>query len=120
MKPQKLRARVLAEWRGLPEVPFPQDTAKPIGDALGKVMKALGLSERLHEDEMLHAWKDLVGEFFAKHSAPHRLKDGTLYINVLQPTVHFELERVWKRDILAKLKKRFGGRVIREVRFRLG
>ena len=120
MKPGKLRARAIAEWRGLPETPFPEDTAKPIGDALAKVMKGLGLSERLHEEEVWGAWKEIVGEFFAKHSSPQRLKDGVLYVNVLQPTVHFELERVWKREILAKLKKRFGGRVVREMRFRLG
>ena len=116
----RLRARALAEWRGLPETPFPTDAAKPIGESLAKVMKALGLGERLHQEEILAAWRDVVGEFFAKHSAPHRLSDGILYVNVLQPTVHFEMERVWKRDILAKLKKRFGGRVIREMRFRLG
>ncbi len=117
---RKLRARALAEWRGLPETPFPTDTAKPIGDPLAKVMKALGLGERLRQEEVLAAWQEVVGEFFAKHSSPHRLSDGVLYVNVLQPTVHFEMERVWKRDILAKLKKRFGGRVIREMRFRLG
>jgi hypothetical protein len=43
-----------------------------------------------------------------------------LYVHVLQPTVHFELDRVWKREILARLKKRFGSRVVREVRFRIG
>ena len=117
---QRLRARVLAEWRGLPETPFPKDTAQPIGEALAKVMKGLGLSERLHEEEVLIAWREMVGDFFAKHSSPHRLKDGVLYVNVLQPTVHFEMERVWKRDILAKLKTRFGARVVRDMRFRLG
>jgi predicted nucleic acid-binding Zn ribbon protein len=120
MKPERLRARVLAEWRGLPEVPFPRDTAKPIGEALGKLMTGLGLNERLREEEVLKAWHETVGEFFAKHSSPLRLKDGILYVNVLQPTVHFELERVWKREILGKLKTRFGGRVVREIRFRLG
>lgn len=120
MKPEKLRARVLAEWRGLPEIPFPRDTAKPIGDAMAKVMKSLGLSERLREEEVLAAWRETVGEFFATHSSPHRLKDGVLYVNVLQPTVHFEMERVWKRDIIAKLKARFGARVVKDLRFRLG
>ena len=117
---QRLRARVLAEWRGLPETPFPRDTARPIGDSLAKVMKGLGLSERLNEEDVFRAWKEIVGDFFALHSAPHRLKEGVLYVNVLQPTVHFELERVWKRDILATLKARFGARVVRDMRFRLG
>ena len=63
---------------------------------------------------------NIVGEFFAKHSAPHQLKDGVLYVSVLQPTVHFELDRGWKRDILDKLKKKFGARTVREIKFRLG
>ena len=120
MKPDQLRARVLAEWRGLPETPFPRDTAKPIGDAMATVMKSLGLGERLREEEVIRAWQEIVGDFFAKHSAPHRLKDGVLYVHVLQPMVHFELERVWRREILGKLKKRFGGGVVRDMKFRLG
>ena len=120
MKPDQLRARVLAEWRGLPETPFPRDSARPIGDSLAKVMKGLGLNERLNEEEVFRAWQEIVGDYLAKHSSPHRLKDGVLYVNVLQPTVHFELERAGKREILAKLKKRFGTRVVRDMRFRLG
>ena len=83
-------------------------------------MKKLGLGERLREEEVLGAWREIVGDFFAKHSSPQRLKEGVLYVHVLQPTVHFELERVWRREILAKLKKRFGGQVVRDMRFRLG
>lgn len=83
-------------------------------------MKALGLQERLREAEVLDAWQQIVGEFIAAHSAPHRLRDGVLYVQVLQPTVHYELDRVWKPQILKKLKTRFGARVIREVRFRIG
>ncbi|MDQ3566409.1 MAG: DUF721 domain-containing protein [Pseudomonadota bacterium] len=120
MKPERLRARVLAEWRGLPEIPFTRDTARPIDDAITKVMTSLGLKDRLKEEEVLHGWTETVGEFFAKHSSPQRLKDGVLYVHVLQPSVHFELDRVWKREILVKLKKRFGGRTVREVRFRVG
>ena len=120
MKPDQLRARVLAEWRGQ-AVPFVRpDRTTTARDAVQKVMQSLGLAERLKADEVLVAWREIVGEFFAKHSSPQQLKDGVLYISVLQPTVHFELERVWKRDILAKLKARFGVRTVREIKFRLG
>ena len=120
MKPERLRARVLAEWRGLPETPFPRDAAKPIGEPLSKLLTGLGLAGRLREEEVIRAWQETVGEFFARHSSPKQLKDGVLYVHVLQPTVHFELDRVWKREILARLKKRFGSRVVREIRFRIG
>jgi hypothetical protein len=41
-------------------------------------------------------------------------------VQVLQPALHFELERVNKATILRKLRQRFGSRVIRDLRFRLG
>jgi predicted nucleic acid-binding Zn ribbon protein len=120
MTSEQLRARVIAEWRGLPNTPFVRDTAQPITTALTQVMASLGLKDRLREDEVLKAWKEIVGEFIAGHSSPQRLKDGVLYVHVLQPTVHFELDRVWKPQILEKMKARFGARTVREIRFRLG
>lgn len=120
MKPAQLRARVLAEWRGLPQAPERADRAAQVADAVGKVMASLGLKDRLKADQVMNAWQEVVGDFVAKHSAPQQLKDGVLTVRVLQPTVHFELDRVWKPKILAKLKQRFGHRVVRDVKFRIG
>lgn len=120
MKPEKLRARVLAEWRGLPQTPLSVDRAVPVADAVDKLMKTLGLQDRLKAEAVIAAWKEVVGEFVAKHSAPRQLKEGVLYVSVLQPSLHFELERVWKRDIVDKLKKRFGPKIVRDVKFRIG
>jgi predicted nucleic acid-binding Zn ribbon protein len=83
-------------------------------------MQKLGLKERLQETEILAAWKSLVGEFIAAHSCPVALRDGVLYVHVLQPALHYELERVTKPEIVRKLKQRFGARTIRDLRFRLG
>jgi predicted nucleic acid-binding Zn ribbon protein len=120
MKPKRLRALALAEWRGQAEVVEREDRTATAADVVRKVMQTLGLTDRLKSEEVLAAWGEIVGEFFAKHSAPRQLKDGILYVSVLQPTVHFELDRVWKRDILAKLKTRFGVRTVREIKFRIG
>ena len=120
MKPAQLRARVLAEWRGLPQTAERPDRAVAVGDAVRKVMAGLGLKDRLRADEVMNAWQEVVGEFVARHSAPQQLKDGVLTVRVLQPTVHFELDRFWKPQILAKLKERFGKSVVREVKFRVG
>jgi hypothetical protein len=38
----------------------------------------------------------------------------------VQPALHYELEQISKTEILRKLKQRFGGKTIRDVRFRLG
>jgi predicted nucleic acid-binding Zn ribbon protein len=116
----QLRARALAEWRGLWEWRERTDRETTAGDAVTKLMEGLGLGERLKSAEVLGAWREVVGDFFARHAEPRMLKDRILYVSVLQPTVHFELDRVWKREILAKFKERFGARTVKEIRFRLG
>jgi predicted nucleic acid-binding Zn ribbon protein len=115
-----LRATVIAEWRGLPERKMRADRWQAPADVLPKLMQRLGLRERLHEAEVIDAWSKIVGEFIAAHSAPVALRDGILYVRVLQPALHYELEQVSKIDILRKLKKRFGSRTIRDIRFRVG
>jgi len=83
-------------------------------------MQKLGLNERLRENEVIDAWSSIVGEFIAAHSAPVALREGVLFIRVLQPSLHYALERIAKTEILLKLKQRFGGKTIRDIRFRLG
>jgi predicted nucleic acid-binding Zn ribbon protein len=115
-----IRAAALAEWRGLPEKKLRADRCESTANLLPKMMQRLGLRERLHEVEVTEAWHQVVGEFIAAHSAPVALRSGILYVRVLQPTLHYELEQVSKIDILRKLKQRFGTKVIRDIRFRVG
>jgi len=118
MNPQ-LRSKVIADWRGMPERPFTQDTSRPIGGVLEKVIAQLGLGKRVREEEILRAWQEVVGAFIAQHSCPQRLVEGVLHIRVLQPSMLYELDRTLRADILAKLKARFG-RTVRDVKFRVG
>jgi predicted nucleic acid-binding Zn ribbon protein len=115
-----LRAAVIAEWRGLPEKKMRMDRWQSPADVVPKLMQRLGLRERLQETEVIEAWSKIVGEFIAAHSAPTALREGVLYVRVLQPALHYELEQVSKTEVLRKLKQRFGGKTIRDVRFRVG
>lgn len=119
MNPQ-IKARVLEEWRGISERPFPKDTAQGLPSLVQQTLRALGLDQRIREEEISSAWKDIVGDFLAKHSTPAGLHERVLLVRVLQPTIHFELERVWKKKLLEKLQSRFGKGAIRNVRFRIG
>ena len=115
-----LRAAVIAEWRGLPEKRPTPDRWQAPADVLPNLMQRLGLKERLHETEIIDAWAKIVGEFIAAHSAPIALRERVLYVRVLQPALHYELEQVSKIAILRKLKERLGNRIIRDIRFRVG
>jgi predicted nucleic acid-binding Zn ribbon protein len=117
---QSLRAAVIAEWRGLPDRKLRTERWQSPAELVPKLMQRLGLRERLHETEVIEAWSKIVGEFIAAHSTPFALRDGILYVRVLQPALHYELEQVSKFEILRKLKQRFGGKTIRDIRFRVG
>src|SRR5437667_9338133 len=115
-----LRAAVIAEWRGLPDKKTRTDRWRSPAELVPKLMQRLGLRERLHETAVIDAWSKIVGEFIAAHSTPVALREGVLYVRVLQPALHYELEQVSKTDILRKLKQRFGTKTIRDIRFRVG
>jgi len=117
MRAQHVRRLLLEEWRGLPEPPVGLDRCVPLADALSALIPRLGLTDRLNEEEIRTAWREIVGEFLATHSEPRALRGGILTIGVLQPTVRYELERSWKSRILEKLRERFGAAKIRGIRF---
>jgi predicted nucleic acid-binding Zn ribbon protein len=114
-----LRLKFLEEWRGLPQTVAKRDRCAAVGDILQKLMPKLGLSEMVAEEQVREAWSGLVGDFLSRHAAPCGLSGGVLSIQVLQPSVRYELERHWKPKILAKLQERFRKKAIREIKFRL-
>ena len=115
-----LRAAAISEWRGFPEKKMLAERWLSSAELMPKLMQRLGLRERLRETEVIDAWSKIVGDFIAAHSAPVALRDGVLYVRVLQPALHYELEQISKPEILRKLKIRFGSKTIRDVRFRVG
>jgi predicted nucleic acid-binding Zn ribbon protein len=117
---QSDRKRVIEEWRGLPEPDEKVDRAMSIREVVNQLAPKLGLDTRLREEEIISAWAEIVGDFFAKHSRPIKLYQAVLVVHVLQPTVLFELETRWKSLVLQKLQARFGCKIIRDLRFRLG
>lgn len=119
MSSESFRRKVIADWRGLPEPPVKPERCFSVALLLEKVMPKLGLKDRLSETQIFDAWREIVGDFLAQHSVPSGLSGGVLTVQVLQPSVRYELDRTWKPQILAKLQTRFGARIVREIRFRL-
>jgi hypothetical protein len=63
---------------------------------------------------------EVAEAFIAVHLAAVALREGILYVCVLQPALHYELEQISKTEILRKRKQRFGGKTNRDIRFRVG
>ena len=116
----ELRSKVLSEWRGYRETHAVADRTCAVAGTLEKVMKDLGLKDRLTEAQILAAWREIVGDWFALHTCPERIRDRVLFVRVVQSSVHCELDRNWKPEIIRKLKQRFGAGRVREIKFRVG
>jgi hypothetical protein len=63
---------------------------------------------------------EVAGAFIAVHLAAVALREGILYVRVLQPALHYELEQISKSGTLRKLKQRFVGKTNREILFCVG
>ena len=118
-KRQRLHAQVLAEWRGM-AAPKVERPPKSVADEVSGALEKLGVGAALSEEEILTAWVDVVPPIIANNTRPSALRDGVLEISVLQPAIHYTLERQMKREVLARLQSLFGRRQVRDVRFRLG
>ncbi len=116
----QLRRQVLAEWRGYREPKRKKERCLPASRVVDSVMKKWGLEDRLNQQQVFKAWSGIVGEFISQHARPTALKDGVLVVEVLQPAIHYELDRVWRERIISEFKKHFGRSIVRDVSFRLG
>lgn len=115
----RARAKLIADWRGYEEPKPKPDRTQLAGAVASSFLQQLGLGEQMDEDELKRVWKEMVGDFLALHSTPVKLKDGILVVQVLQSTIHYELDRIWKPKVLKNLRERFGNKRIREIRFRV-
>lgn len=95
---------------------FPQS----ISDILPKVLRQMGLAQRVKEAEIVRDWSIIVGETVARHCQPVTLDKGWLTVNVDSSPWLNELQRFSKGLILQKLQERLGKSAVRDMRFRIG
>ena len=93
--------------------------AKDLGSVLDKVVKDLGLADRMRLEEVLAAWKVVAGDFIARQTVPEPGMKGLLMVRVSQPGVHHALMSE-KPRLLQKLGEQLGVGKVREIKFRHG
>ncbi len=118
-KRKRLHRQVLFEWRGM-TAPRIERPAKALADEVGAALEKLGMKATFSEEDILTAWAQIVPPIIAGNTRPSALRDGVLEISVLQPAIHYTLERQMKGQILKRLQSLFGRRHLKDVRFRLG
>jgi hypothetical protein len=116
---QRRRHALVAQWRGVPDGPVQDLPVKSVADLIGGVVAEAGLKDRMRLEEVLSAWRVIVGDFLFQHSRPDSIQRGVLTVRVLQPSVHHALAMERPR-ILKRLQERLKNSGIREVRLKHG
>lgn len=92
---------------------------KAIGDVLKETLKRLISPSRPSEEGVLVLWAAAAGAGAAKHSKPVAIKKSELVVNVDSSSWLYELT-LRKKEILRALEGKFGKKIIKNLRFRIG
>lgn len=118
-RPGKIREEILREWRGADE---PVDLNAGIHLAekfVAAILRAAGAEDGLNEDQVRATWKELAGDFIARHTEPISVKGGNLVLRVTQPALRFQLEQM-KPMLLGRIRNQLGEGRIKTIKFQLG
>ncbi len=115
----RIREEILREWRGIDEPADLNAHIHPAKKFLSAILKAAGAEDGLTEDSVRSMWKELAGDFIARHSEPVSVKNGDLVLRVTQPAMRFHLEQM-KPLLLTRIRQQLGEDKVRSVRFSHG
>jgi predicted nucleic acid-binding Zn ribbon protein len=83
---------------------------------LPRVLKQLGLDQGLLGWRVVQEWAQVVGPRVARHTRAVAFRDGVLHVEVEGSAWMHELGFL-KRDLLQKVNRHIGSRLVRDVRF---
>ncbi|MFM7668772.1 MAG: DUF721 domain-containing protein [Bacteroidota bacterium] len=89
---------------------------KPLGDIVGKIMKAYGLEKRMKEMDILKGWPEMMGIAVANRTTNLRINNRILYISMDSAVMREELLN-GKQIILQRVNDFAGERIIDDVWF---
>jgi hypothetical protein len=119
LKSAAIRKEILSEWRGADEAYDLNAGVHRAEQFIASILRFAGLQDGIQEDELRAAWKELAGDFIARHTEPASVKGGHLVLRVTQPAMRFHLEQM-KPMLLARIRQKLGENRILSVKFTLG
>lgn len=118
-RPSRIREEILREWRGADEPANLNAGVHQAANFVAAILRAAGAEDGLHEDQVRATWKELAGEFIARHTEPVSVKNGHLVLRVTQPALRFQLEQM-KPMLFARIRTQLGETRIKSIKFTLG
>lgn len=116
---EAIRRAVLRDWRGADDPSHPDERLHSPAKFLAAILRQAGATDGIDEERLRGMWKEVAGDFVARHAAPVSLKGGCLTLQVLQPAMRFHLEQT-KGVLLQKIQQAAGPGVVKTLRFAVG
>jgi len=89
---------------------------KTLQQAINKLIKDLGIENRVLENQVLNVWSTVVGKRIAEISSADKIENKVLIVRVLHSSWRNEL-LYHKRNIIDKLNKKIGKRMVDDIKF---
>lgn len=116
---EAMRRAILREWRGGDAPAHPDEHLHRPKDFLAAILRQAGASEGIDEERLRAMWKEVAGDFVARHATPVSLKGGCLTLHVLQPAIRFQLEQT-RTVLLKNIQEAAGPGLVKSIRFAVG
>ena len=84
----------------------PWKQPKPLNDGVTSVLSKMSLDQKLVDIKVREAWREAVGEGFARRAAPTELIGSTLHVVVESPAWAHEL-RFLEKDIVDRVNLKY-------------
>ncbi len=115
----RVREEVLREWWGNDGATDLNAGVHHAADFISAILRAAGAEDGLHEEQVRATWKELAGDFIARHTEPVSIKSGHLVLRVTQPALRFQLEQM-KPMLFSRIRANLGMSRIKSIKFTLG
>lgn len=88
---------------------------KSLEQELKELLKELGIENNVLHNQAIYLWPEVVGKRIAEISHAERIDRNILFVKVLNDSWRNELIYL-KKDIIERLNKRIGKRVVDDIR----
>ena len=90
------------------------------GDFLGGIVRRWERQAGGPIERIILSWPEVVGETIARSTRPLQTEGKTLIVEVRDAIWRDQLTRFYKVQICRKLNQKLDGKLIRDIRFRVG
>jgi|YNPMSStandDraft_2_1061718.scaffolds.fasta_scaffold35703_2 predicted nucleic acid-binding Zn ribbon protein len=93
-----------------------RENSRSISEVIKELIEAYKLNDKLIESRIIISWKEVAGEYIAKHTNKVYIKDKVLYVKIHSSIIKQELRMVHD-DLLNKINTLAGSQYIKRIIF---